>query len=257
MLVAAVVAGLVLFRADGPRYDSLSDAVVAGDLDAAQIILDGGADPDSPRVHGFTPLQRAILRDDPAMIALLLESGANPEAVALEGLTAIHVAGEAGAAEALGLLVGAGADLDARSVNGMNAIDHAAAGGDPATIEVLVAAGADLDTQSGVVTQGHGYPIDTESTPLGIAARAGHTEAVVALLDLGAKVDAPSGAGHTPLLLAVFGGSPPELVQALLDAGADPTVRAVCVERCSTAGGDALHWARHLGRSDLVPLLEP
>lgn len=257
LTVATVATILVATGGDSPPdHSSLADAVAAGDVEAARALLRAGADPDTPRVHGFTPLQRAVLRDDLTMVGVLLAAGADPEAPALEGLTAAHVAAEAGSAGALRLVVEAGADLDARSGNGMNAIDHAAAGGSAAAIEVLATAGAAINAPSQAVTQGHGYPADTGSTPLGIAARAGHTDAVAALLAAGAAVDAPSTSGHTPLLLAVFAGAPADLVGLLLDAGADPTAVATCTERCAYGGGDALDWARHLDRTELIPLLE-
>jgi ankyrin repeat protein len=138
----------------------------------------------------------------------------------------------------------------------MNALHHAATAGSSAAIQVLAEAGADLDEPSMAVSQGHGYPRDVGATALGLAAQAGDLDAVETLLALGADVDAPSTAGHTPLLLAVFAGRSPEVVAALLAAGADRTVRATCERGCSVAGGDALEWARELDRTDLVPLLE-
>ena len=235
---------------------SLSDAVVAGDLDLARALLDDGADPDAPLVHGFTPLMRAVIRYDTDMIGLLLDSGADFEATALEGLTPLHVAAEAGASEAVGILLEAGADLTVRSHNGMNALEHAAAAGGASVIAVIVTTGVNLDAQSEITTQGHGYPIDKGSTALGIAARAGFIDAITALLDGGARIDAPSRAGHTPLLVAIFAGRPPEIIALLLGAGADPTVTARCETRCSYDEGDVLTWARRIGDPQTIPLIE-
>jgi ankyrin repeat protein len=235
---------------------SLSDAVAAGDLNLANAILEGGSDPDKPLVQGFTPLMRAAIRNDAVMIGLLLDAGANHEAIAMEGLTPLHVAAEAGAVDAAKTLLEAGADLNIRSHNGMNTLEHAAAADSVEVIEAIAARGIDLDAQSGIITQGHGYPIDKGSTALGIAARAGHIDAIRALLDLGADVDAPSAVGHTPLLLAVFSGQPPEVISVLLRAGADPTVRAACRTRCSYEEGDVLEWARRIGDPNTIPLLQ-
>jgi ankyrin repeat protein len=236
--------------------NSLSDAVVTSDLDLARTLLDLGVDVDTPRVHGFTPLMRAVIRDDVPMIGLLLGAGADLTAVAMEGLNPLHVAAEAGSAKAVGLLLDVGADVAVRSHNGMNALEHAAAAGSAEAIRVIAAAGVDLDGQSEITTQGHGYPVDVGSTALGIAARAGHIDAIIALLDAGARIDAPSVVGHTPLLVAIFAGQPPEVISALLEAGADPAVTAVCRTRCSYDPGDALTWAHRIGDPGVVPLIE-
>jgi len=240
----------------GSAVQSLSDAVAAGDLNLATAILDGGIDPDKPLVHGLTPLMRAVIRDDIQMIRLLLDAGADLEATAPEGLTPLHVAAEASAVDATETLLEAGADLSIRSHNGMNTLEHAAAAGSVDMIVAIAATGVDLDAQSEIITQGHGYPIDRGSTALGIAARAGHIDAITALLDLGAHVDAPSVVGHTPLLMAIFSGQPPELISVLLEAGADPAVRAACRTRCSYEEGDALTWAQRIGDPDTIPLLQ-
>lgn len=241
---------------EDPPEASLSDAVVAGDIDTARALLASGADPDKPRVHGFTPLMRAVIRDDDSMIRLLLDGGADFEAAALEGLTPLHIAAEADSVNAVNLLLDAGADLNMQSHNGMNTLEHSAAAGAAEVIVALAATGVDLDAQSDISTQGHGYPIDIGSTALGIASRAGHIEAITALLNVGADVDAPSLAGHTPLLLAIFSGQPPEVISLLLEAGADPEARAACRTRCTYDEGDALTWARRLGDPDSIPLIE-
>lgn len=56
------------------------------------------------------------------------------------------------------------------------------------------------------------------------------------------------GAVVTPLHLAALSGSL-EVEQVLLDAGADPTIRDI------EHDGDALGWAEHFGRLEIVRLL--
>lgn len=239
-----------------PVTVSLSEAAAGGDLEVASAILAAGADPDKPLAHGFTPLMRAAIREDTQMVRLLLEAGADYEATAQEGLTPLHVAAEAGAVEAVRTLLGAGADLNIRSHNGMNTLQHAAAAGSADVIVAIAATGVDLDAQSKVITQGHGYPIDEGSTALGIAARGGHIDAIAALLEHGADVDGPSLIGHTPLLVATFSGQPPEIISVLLEAGADPKVRAACRTRCSFDEGDVLIWSQRLGDPNATPLIQ-
>ncbi|HEV3379831.1 MAG TPA: ankyrin repeat domain-containing protein, partial [Trebonia sp.] len=78
-----------------------------------------------------------------------------------------------------------------------------------------------------------------------LAAYHGHPQTVAALLSRGADADRPNLRGQTPLAGAVF-KSEREVVQALLDGGADP------------AGGtpSAIDTARMFGADDLVTLFE-
>src|SRR5262249_17503707 len=63
-------------------------------------------------------------------------------------------------------------------------------------------------------------------TPLTIAARQGHLDAVRALLDAGADLNQSSaGEGVTPLLIATINGQF-DVARFLLDRGADPNVAA-------------------------------
>lgn len=254
--LVVVVVGFVAIRSNGAPRGTFADAVSSGDAELARQLADAGVDPDTPRRLGMTPLMRAANRNDVALIRVLIDAGADLHATAPEGLTAVHIAAQADAADALVVLGDLGADLEAMSLNGMAPLHHAAATGSVRAIDALVQLGVDIDSRSTAVTQGHGYPRDIGATALGIAARAGHEDAVRLLVGLGAGVDEPSEAGHTPLQLAVFAGSPPEVVIALLVAGADPHRLAACDLGCAVPTADSLGWARRLGHDDLVPVLE-
>lgn len=238
---------------------NLSDAVAAGDIERVRELAAQGADLDEPLVLGMTPLMRAVNRDDADMVGVLLESGARVSTQGADGLTAVQIAARADAIEALDLLLEAGADPSARSPSGMNALDHAADAGSLTVVETLASrSDIDIDEPSAAVTQGHGYPRDRGPTPLGLAVRAGHTQVVNRLLQLGAAVDGLSASGHTPLLLAVFFDQSPDIVERLLAAGAEIDATAQCERGCSNTKRPltVVEWAKELERAELVPILE-
>lgn len=254
VVIFAMVAAAVALRDRSPT-GTFADAVAGDDVELAEALAATGADPDFPTVFGLTPLMRAVNRNLVEMAEVLIAAGADLHATDQEGLSPVHVAAQADAAESLVLLARAGADLEHTSRNGMAPIHHAAATGSIRALRALVDLGVSPEMPSMAVTQGHGYPRDLGATPLGIAAREGHALAVATLLELGAAVDGPSASGHTPLLLAVFAGAPSQVVETLLDAGADPSIVARCELGCSVAAADALGWAHELDRTDSIPLL--
>lgn len=259
----AVVAGVSLVLATtllsviGRTTPDLSTAVADGNHAQAQLLLDGGAEPNGQVLNGFAPLMRASIRDDGRMVRLLIEAGADTEIRASAGgLTPLHAAAVADSADALTALIEQGADLDARSVSGRNALDHAAAAGSVRAIEVLSAAGVDVNTPSEVYVNLPGYPPDQGPAPIAIAAGAGRLEAVEALLALGADVDALSKRGQTALLHAIASGQSADVVALLLQSGADPTTPLICVTGCAEPEADVLELARRFGAPDVVELLE-
>lgn len=247
----------------GPGDDvagSLSDAVVAGDGARAQALIEAGADLDQPGPLGLTPLMQAANREDVEMVQLLLDAGADPSATGLAAMTALHIAVRADSAEVVVMLLEGGADPKRRSKGGTDAVAYAAASGAMKVIDVFADLGLDLDAPSGVTSGGHGHPRDFGSTPLGLAVRAGQVEAVERLLQRGADVNGRSSSGTTPLLQAVYHRAPPEIVQLLLDAGADLEIRERCDAGCSgeisgSEGLTAVEWATVLDRDEILAVL--
>jgi ankyrin repeat protein len=84
---------------------ALADAARRGDLEAARLLLDKGADVNIVDYRGYTPLILAAQfdRDSPELVRLLLSRGADVNAVA-EGLTALTIAERRGETELVRIL---------------------------------------------------------------------------------------------------------------------------------------------------------
>ncbi|XP_071512161.1 uncharacterized protein [Diadema antillarum] len=87
--------------------------------------------------HGFTPMHRAALRGDPAIISLLLEHGGDINALNDYGETPLMYACKRGNSANIATMIEAGADLDIVDHQGRKAVHHAAAGGSVQTLHYL------------------------------------------------------------------------------------------------------------------------
>ena len=67
-----------------PKYNDMLTAVLRGDKDAVQQLLDLGRWVDKPGPSGLTPLMAGVINRDAQMVQLLLEHGAEPTAQALK-----------------------------------------------------------------------------------------------------------------------------------------------------------------------------
>lgn len=112
----------------------------------------------------------------------------------------------------------AGADPDTRDAEGATALMHAAHAGNLALVRALLAAGADVH-----VADSGGWTALHKAVHDADADR-GHPEVVQALVDAGADVEARIGYGIRPLMLAAGYGEA-AVAEVLLHAGADVFAR--------------------------------
>ena len=159
-------------------------------------------------------LIQAVKNGDAPAVRALVERGAGVDARQGDGATALHWAAHLNDLEAADLLIRAGADVDATNDLGVTPLWVATTAGGAAMVAKLLEARADPDIAP-----------DTGGTPLMIAARQGNAVAVRALLAHGADMDAREGAqGQTALMWAVARRHP-QVVEVLLEVGADPHAR--------------------------------
>lgn len=201
-------------RGDGAT--ALHWSVYREDTESTAILIDAGAEVDTPNRFGVTPLSLASASGNAEIIERLVAAGSDPNderhwVNAAE--TPLMHAARSGQVDAVRILLDSAAETDAREAwNGQTALMWAAAEGHVAVIAELVGRGADVHARSHAGT-----------TPLLFAARAGSTNGVSVLLAAGAAVSDRRPDGASALLVGVINGHE-DLVDLLLESGADPNV---------------------------------
>ena len=194
-------------------------AALYGDTRAIKLLLDLGADPNTPNDAGATALHWAV--DEPEATRLLLEHGADPNARSADGLTPLLLAaGRFGSGDVVRLLLDHGAKPDG------NIVARAATAGDESMMRLLIERGAekqrlpqDLAIRS--ACQGcvdlllQWATKDDLNRALAAAARQGDSKSIQMFLDRGAVAD-----GSALRSAAASEKIPVEGVKALLDHGA-------------------------------------
>ena len=146
----------------------------------------------------------------------LLDEGVDVNAARPDGATALLWAAHWDDIELVERLLRAGADVNAADDHGVTPLERAAENASVAMVEMLLAAGADVNARQ---TSG--------LTPLMTAARTGSVDVVQALIRGGADINAAvTATGSTALMWAVSERHP-QIVHALLDAGADPRASTI------------------------------
>jgi ankyrin repeat protein len=168
LILSLLAAGMLCWHLVGSdrRDRALIAAVEAGDLAAAQVLLNEGADAngrkaandsgplaalqfwDRSRHEGVTALSVAVAGKKWPLAALLIERGANVSGAT--GVEALHQAGADGATEFMRALLDHGVPVDGRALHGQEdpagrtALMTAVAERRPEVVSLLLSRGADL-----------------------------------------------------------------------------------------------------------------
>lgn len=258
------------------ELSALIDAVQRGDLAAAAEALEAGGDPNKLAPGGLTPLMVACGLGQAQMVELLLTAGAHVHIVdPRAGATALHKASLSGNPEVIALVLGAGAFIDQQCpILGHTALHDAVVYKQAEAARSLLDHGArtairnhwqetalDLARRDGLdeivsLIEAKDEQADQQlrATPLVSAIEDGDAAEVERLVKDGADVNvrlpmvgAPND-DYTPLAIAAREGHP-EIVRALLEAGANPR-RVIGLFL-----GTAIHEASYFGHADVIRVM--
>jgi ankyrin repeat protein len=241
----------------------LTLACATGDLAIIEKLVAAGADAKAARWNGETALMIASRSGSAPAVKLLIAHGADVNAAeSRKGQNALMWAAAEGHSDVVDLLIKSGADVKAVSKSGFSPLVFAAQKGDAKSVNSLLDAGLSPDYtlsngtsvlnvavaagKTGVVGAllDHNAKVDTTDkdgkTPLHVAAQSGELEIVNLLLAKGANpnlVTAPAApsksanpfripVGQQTALMLAARANYPDIMAALVKAGADPKIKA-------------------------------
>lgn len=214
------------------REDGTTGLLIAtgfGFTDMVKALLNKGADVNMGNAIGLTPLAFAVSGYDLDIVKLLLSSGANINAKDESGCTPLMRAARSYNRTFIEMVLGAGADIKAQDNAGDTALSYAIESGDSEILLLLLKHGASIQSRN---HQG--------KTILMQAAERGSLSCVEALLTKGAAIEAKANDGSTALMVAAREGQA-EMVRFLLANGADAsakTKKGTTVLMFAAEGGD-------------------
>ena len=215
---------------NAPQIDgttALHWAMLADDLDTADLLIRAGAKVSTANREGVMPIQLAAINGNAAMIDKLIKAGADPNASLTKfGDTPLMMASKTGKTDAIKVLLDSGARVNAKeSWGNTTSLMWAVSEQHPAAVKMLIDRGADVNARSNFVPSANGRGFEGSSpvtgaprqsaeenssgslTPLMFAAREGDLESAKLLVSAGADVNALDGDGKDVLGLAIFNGS--------------------------------------------------
>ena len=158
------------------------------------------------------PLHIAVLSGDKTMVELLVQGGASAGFKDRTGNTPLHLVCEAVYKNMRQCLVDASkqGELDVHNNNGMSPLHLAIIKSDNEFVEMLIKGGADINLSD-----------TTGDAPIHLAVMKGNTT-IISQLAKSSQLDKPNGSGLTALFLAIQLKKSSQIIDMLLEAGADP-----------------------------------
>ena len=197
---------------EGHTMTPLIAAVQSGNLESVKVLLKYGVD-----IEGRGDF-KYVSKDHPF------------HSVSFEGCTPLFVAAVNGNGEILSCLLDSGADLNAvANTEGhtITPLTFAVQNGDLDCVKLLLQYGADAEGRGGFRVDAPGYPsvsLKISCTPLLVAAVNGNVKILSSLLETGADINAVSEGLYTPLMMAMRYRHI-DAVKFVMDQGADANLQ--------------------------------
>lgn len=239
--------------------DELGNAVLAGDKDRISFLIEKGADVNKRDNEGYAPLHTAARNKRAEIITLLLAHGADANLKDRDGFTPLQHAVLRDSAAGIEALKRGGADLEQRTPSGVTPLALALLEDKFKAALALINVGAEIEATDSVAKL---TPLlivaGKEGRVMTLSAGVQRVEKVnpqdpdlidvaKALIAKGAKIDALSATGLTPLLLAAAHNNAP-IVGLLAQAGANQSIK-------TPKGQTAADLAKQNGNTAVVSLL--
>lgn len=128
--------------------EAFVEAARRGHVEAVELFLETGMDPEVTGSEGYTPLIRASAAGREEVARVLLDEGARVDGAGANGTTPLLQATWNGRNEVVRLLLIHGADINQRSPDGLTPLMLASAAGHELTVHLLLGEGADLEMRS-------------------------------------------------------------------------------------------------------------
>ena len=249
---------------------ALRSAVGAGQLEAAQLLIEYGADVHQVNHGGSSLMEAAIYSENPRTVQWLGRNGLEIGIVELSaigdrdgvvslleldltglsqrdrrGLTPLHHAARCGHIELIQVLIDLGADMHAANRHGHVPLSIAVEEGQIESTECLLANGADPNARGG----------HYRGTVLHRAVLHRSLQMVNALLSAGADPNCRDANGKTPLHDAIGVGNQKIVARMLIAPGINITLRTGKT-KYSERGETALEYAKNRGKTRIVKMLE-
>lgn len=226
---------------DNDGRTALMDASANGHIEIVKLLLAKGADVNAKTKWGQSAFILAGFFSHTEIMELLLVNGAHVTPSEY-GIAMVMPALE-GRIDVVQYLLDKGADLNARDRFGQSALGSAASKGQMNIIRLLLDKGADVNANGGDALQS------------AACAQNSHIEIVNLLLARGADVNAKRDDGMTAAY-CVAAGNRTDILQLLLDKGADPNVRGNGYAGVNGSGWTPLMMAARWGNNgDVARLL--
>ena len=182
-------------------------------IDAINLLLNAGADPNIDLFDGNTCLHYAVRRFwRKEVIQTIINHGANVNATNWNNITALSRACKKRNIEAINVLLNAGADPNIDDIDGNTCLQDAVSGGcSKEVLQTIINHGADINAKN-----------MENGTAFMIACWRGHTDAINVLLNAGADPNIADADGNTCLHYAVKCCGK-EVIQTIINCGANVT----------------------------------